>query len=191
VPVQTREALQSLQRFFTRRTADAPNVDQFSLVPVLTIPIDRTFDQVEPGVFTSAALASAPIKFTWPEVPSDETHVYENISITQDGVLRVDVVLAVEGNLGGTSYSRVYATIGALETDERRNLLALGATSAPAEPPITWHSGSPLRLYSGERLVVRFLTGPTLNTVARFDWLRRIRQSPFTFAIENDAVVVT
>ena len=191
MPVQTRNALQTLQRFFTRRTADAPNVDEFSLVPQLTIPIDRTFDQVQPGVFTSATLAATIHKFTWPAVPDDESHVYENISLTQDGAARVDVVLAVQGSQAGTSWSRIYASIGALETDERRNLLALGATSAPVEPPPTWHSGSPLRLYSGEQLVVRFLTAPSLNTVARFDWLRRIRQSPFTFVVENDAVVVT
>ena len=191
MPVQTREALQALQRFFTRRSADAPNIDQFSVVPLLTIPIDRTFDQVQPGVFTSLALSSTIHKFTWPPVPDDESHVYENISVTQDGATRVDVVLAVQGTQAGISWSRIYASIGALETDERRNLLALGATSAPVEPPPTWHSGSPLRLYSGEELVVRFLTAPSLNAVARFDWLRRIRQSPFTFVVKTDAVAVT
>lgn len=191
MPVQTREALQVLQRFFTRRSADAPNVDAFALTPVLTIPIDRTFDQVQPGVFTSAALAASPRKFTWPPVPDDEAHVYENISCRQNGAARVDVTLAVQGTQGGTSWSRIYASIGALETNERRNLLALGATSAPVEPPPTWHSGGPLRIYSGESLVVFFLTSPSLNAIARFDWLRRIRQSPFTFEIENDAVVVS
>jgi len=191
VPVETDQALQALQRFFSGRFSGAPNIDAFGLTPQLTIPIDRTFDQVQPGVFTSGALAATPHKFTWPAVPVDESHVYENISVQQDGATRVDVTLAVQGNQGGQSYSRIYASLGALEQAERRNLLALGATSALVEPPPTWHSGGPLRLYSGEALVVFFLTSPSLNTVARFDWLRRIRQSPFTFLIENDAVVVT
>jgi len=191
VPIQIREALQGIQRFFTRRSAEAPNLDEFSVIPQLVIDIGRAIDQPRPGVFTSGALAATPHKFTWPAVPVDETHVYENISVRQDGATRVDVTLAVQGGQAGTSYSRIYASIGALEADERRNLLALGATSAPVEPPPTWHSGSPLRLYSGESLVVFFLTSPALNTVARFDWIRRIQQSPFTFEIENDVVVVT
>lgn len=64
MPVQIREALQGLQRFFTRRLADAPNIDAFSEVPLLTIPIDRTFDQVRPGVFTSAVLPATVAIFT-------------------------------------------------------------------------------------------------------------------------------
>jgi len=189
VPVQTREALQTLQRFFTRRTADAPNLDAFSVVPILTIPIDRAFDQVQPGVFTSAALPAAPAIFTWPPVPDDEAHLYENLSFTQNGVSGTDVVVQVIGRQAGTSWSRVYAEWDGLQQGERVDLLA-GYNDGGGSSP-SWNSGGPLRIYSGEQLRVRTLTNVALNAVVRFDWLRRIRESPFTFRVENDAVAVT
>ena len=189
MPVQTREALQTLQRFFTRRTADAPNLDAFSLVPILTIPIDRAFDQVQPGVFTSAALPAAVAIFTWPPVPDDEAHLYENLSFTHDGAQGQDVVVQVIGRQAGTSWSRVYAEWDGIAQRERVDLLAGYNDGGGATP--SWNSGGPLRLYSGEQLRVRTLTNMPLNAIARFDWLRRVRESPFTFIVTNDAVVVT
>jgi len=189
VPVQIREALQTLQRFWTDRFAGPPNVDQFSPLPILTIPVDRTFDQVQPGVFTSAALAAAPGIFTWPPVPDDEAHVYENLSFTQDGVAGQDIVVQVIGRQVTTSWSRVYAEWDGIQAGERVDLLA-GYNDGGGGTP-SWNSGGPLRIYSGEQLRVRSLGNFTLNAIVRFDWIRRIRQSPFTFVLRNDAVVVT
>lgn len=190
MPVQTREALQTLQRFFTRRSADAPNTDAFSLVPLLTIPIDRTFDQVEPGVFTSAALAATVHKFTWSAVPDDESHVYENISFSHNSSSGLDVALAVQGRQAGTSWSRIYATWDGTIANERINLLATSSNRGGGSSS-QFVSGGPLRLYSGEQLVVRLLQAPSLNAVVRVDWLRRLRQSPFTFNLNNDQVGTT
>lgn len=189
MPVQIREALQTLQRFFTRRIADAPNVDAFNPVPQLSIPINRTFDQVQPGKFTSAALLAGDRKFTWPPVPDDEAHLYENISFTSDSAAGLDVVLMVQGSQAGTSWARVYAEWDGIQAGERIDLLA-GYNDGGGGTP-SWNSGGPLRLYSGEELVVRFLLAPTAGAIARFDWLRRVVQSPFTFVVENDSVVVT
>ncbi len=190
MPVDYRQALTGFQRFFTERTSEPPVADAVSFLPRLTIPIGRAFDQVQPGVFTSAALAATAHKFTWPIVPPDESHVYENISFRSDGVLGVDVVLAVQGNQAGTSWSRVYAEIDGVRQNERINLLARSRDVGGGGSP-TWYSGGPLRVYSGEQVVVRILTNVSLNSTVRFDWLRRIRESPFTFRIENDVVVVT
>lgn len=189
MPVQTREALQTLQRFYTRRLADAPNVDEFNVVPQLVIPIDRTFDQVQPGKHTSAALIAADRKFTWPPVPIDEAHLYENISFTHDSALGLDVALMVQGNQAGTSWARVYAEWDGIATNERVDLLA-GYNDGGGGTP-SWNSGGPLRIYSGEQLVVRLLSAATVGSVLRFDWLRRVVQSPFTFVVENDLVVLT
>lgn len=189
MPVQTREALQTLQKFFTRRSADAPNVDAFNVVPQLVIPIDRTFDQVQPGKHTSAALGAGDRKFTWPAVPIDEAHLYENISFTHDSGTGLDVALMVQGKQAGTSWARVYAEWDGIVAGERVDLLA-GYNDGGGGTP-SWNSGGPLRIYSGEELVVRFLLGATVGTIVRFDWLRRVVPSPFTFLVENDAVVLT
>jgi len=190
MPVNFRQALTGFQRFFTERTAAPPVDDNVAFVPQLTIPIDRTFDQVQPGVFTSGALPAAVGVFTWPVVPPDESHVYENISFNQNGAASVDITLQVLGNQAGTSWSRVYSEWDGVGQNERINLLAFSSNRGGGSSP-QWLSGGPLRLYSGEQLRVRTLSNFTAGAVARFDWLRRIRQSPFTFLVEDDAVVVT
>jgi len=152
--------------------------------------IDRAFDQVQPGVFTSAGLAAAVAVFTWPAVPADESHVYENISFNHDNATGLDLALQVIGNQAGTSWSRVYSEWDGVAAGERINLLSVSSNRGGGSSP-QWTSGGPLRLYSGEQLRVRTLGAVTVGTIIRFDWLRRIRESPFTFEIANDVVVVT
>jgi len=188
--VEYRQALTNVQRFFNERTAKPVLNDGVAFEPQVTIPIDDALVDVRPGVHVTAALPAAFNKLTWPAVPQDERHEYDNISFGRTGVpaTSADISLAVQGNQAGTSWSRVYARWANVGDNTRQNLLAASGSTTE----LFFTTPGPLVLYPGEQLVIRNLTQvETVNAVWRIDWIRRIRAPGFTFVVQNDAVVLT
>jgi len=187
--VQYRQALTNIQRFFTQRTQAPTSTDEVNRLPGLTIPVDDAITDVRPGVHVTGMLPAAANKLTWPPVPQDERHEYDNISFGRTNSSgTADIALAVQGRQAGTSWSRVYARWANVGNNVRVNLLA--ASQSASE--LFFTTPGPLVLYPGEELVIRNITqNETLNTIWRIDWIRRIRAPGFTFVVQNDVPVLT
>jgi len=187
--VDYRQALTNFSRHFSNRDGSPAVTDNVGFVPVITIPLSVAVEQVEPGVFVSAALGVGdnPV-FTWPAVPFDERHTYENITLSRPaGSNAKRIALNIVGRQGSQSYSRTVSLIDTLNTGDRWN--ALGSRNAVNGRQ--YQSPGPITLYPGEQLVVHWLSSADAGDIMRVDYLLRIEAPPFLFTLNNRAVVTT
>jgi len=187
--VKFRQAITNFQRYFTDGEGIAPLTDGVALVPVVTVPMGISVVQVEPGVFESAVLGIgvSPV-FSWPEVPRDESHVYENVTLSRlAGTNAKRVALNVTGRQSGTSWSRAISLIDTISTIDRWNMLG----SRNAVNARQYQSPGPLRLYPGDQLVVHLLSSADAGDQWRVDYVLRREPAPFTYNLNNLVVVTT